>query len=100
VQSFGLKEGVPFTQYWQGLRARRQMVEFLAPKIENAIRQQQVQGQSGAIVSRLISALEGQGVFGSETQPRYVPCTWCSGVFDPDPRHRPTAAVATPGGTL
>jgi hypothetical protein len=36
-QDFGLKEGIPFTMYWRGHRARQELLDMVANRMEDAL---------------------------------------------------------------
>ena len=62
MQNFGLKEGIPFTNYWKGLRARREGEDFIARKLYEELKDRERLEAKGGMLHRLIQSMESEGL--------------------------------------
>lgn len=75
MQSFGLKEGIPFSTYWQGWQAKHVIEKFLTRKIARALEDTTAVQTSNTVVGLLLRSLAEEGL-DLATNKRYV-CMCC-----------------------
>lgn len=61
MQNFGFEEGVPFSTYWKGLRAKRVVEAFLTDKIEAALQDREALAARKSVVSLLLEGYAQEG---------------------------------------
>lgn len=60
VQDFGLEEGLPFTAYNRGCAARRRLVDFLAPRIADAVSSGSSSLSSDLLITKLMNYMRAE----------------------------------------
>ena len=71
MQNYGFEEGVPFTVFRRGVRARRVVEAFLTDKIEAALQDREALVGRMSVVSLLLQGLDEEGMLTAKATNRY-----------------------------
>ena len=62
MQNYGLRDGLPFTRFWRGMRAKHEAEIFLTSKLHEELKDREQLQTKGGMLHRLMQAMQEEGV--------------------------------------